>query len=158
MRIIARCILSALSGCSRGRPNPVCAWCTIGFICWLYKTQRILYGSRYMIFFDLSRMLYGTAISIGFLWCYLSVQSCHCLVKKLNRNDWIWQYYKRKGTFSVLKGCYNAPVFVNPIKVSVHNRFIIGSDSLTRLNRFAIIGALIRMKEMAVCFFVKVRP
>ena len=29
------------------------------------------------------------AKGLGSLWCYLSVQSCHCLVRKLNRNDWI---------------------------------------------------------------------
>lgn len=49
-------------------------------------------------------------------------------------------------------------VFMRIVKVSVHNRVIIGSMILTRLNRFAIIEPLMRMKEMAVCFFVKVRP
>ena len=49
-------------------------------------------------------------------------------------------------------------VFMHVAKESVHNRIIIGSDDLTRLDRFAIIEPLMTMEEMAVCFFGKVRP
>lgn len=45
-------------------------------------------------------------------------------------------------------------VFMHIAKVLVHNRF----KKLTRLNRFTIIEPSIRLKEMAVCFFVKVKP
>ena len=38
------------------------------------------------------------------------------------------------------------------------NRIKIVSNALTRLTRFAIIKPLAGMKEMAVCFFGKVRP
>ena len=48
--------------------------------------------------------------------------------------------------------------FMRFVKALVHNRVIIGSEMLTRLNRFAIIEPSMRIKEMAVCFFVKVRP
>lgn len=49
-------------------------------------------------------------------------------------------------------------VFMRLVKVSVHNRVIIALKKLTRLNRFAIIEPSMRMKEMAVCIFVRVRP
>lgn len=43
-------------------------------------------------------------------------------------------------------------------KESVHNRVIIGSDDLIRLDQFAIIEPSMTMEKMAVCFFGKVRP